>query len=294
MKKVVWIPVLGIVLLTPLVILVWRVFTFKPSDLDRLVDYSDRGPPPANARPATETNPMYVRLQAHWQESVFEPFHGSSDIPARLGGLNRLGPDPIRSEEFAGELSGAVKRVVQSLLAGSYEEYLSGRSAAADPQYDSGAILGQAGNLRVFFGVEESPERPGDVHRLYWSTMTEEGTRAGYWKEVSWRSSWIQFQSQASVEDWYPLSAMSSILMKVPNCGIVCYLSSFRYSPSPEEVYAEDGEVQTALVHLLVRTSDGPAYPLLFHFYRAPSIRTWFPTHLAVGYVGVRKFDPVF
>ena len=73
-----------------------------------------------------------------------------------------------------------------------------------------------------------------------------------------------------------------------------CYSSSFKYTPTPEEVFEQQKQIVAAQAYILVKTSEEKAYPLIIQFHWAPSIKAWLPDFLAVAYVGSRKMDPVF
>ena len=244
---------------------------------------------------ATTTNPDYQKQEQDWLANPFELLYGESSLaskldalPIRLAGLQNGAVD-------SASLHQAVNRIVQSLLAKTFEEYMTQRSVGESFVLNNGTLSNQGALLQRFFSVAHPPANPFELHRLFWSKTTGGGSRATLWKSASWRASWIECTRITSLEQLTSTRVFAdTIRTRVPNCGIVAYPSSFDYGPNPKDVFSKDGSIMTALAYLLVKTSEEKAYPLVVQFYWAPSCSTWLPTHLAVGYVGSRQFDPVF
>lgn len=250
---------------------------------------------PTDDQLATATNPNYKKQEADWLTNQFEPFFGAEDVPAAIANLPIRFSDDVQKEVDRAELHGALNRVVQSLFAKTFDEYLSQRSVGESVVLDQNSITGQGQVLQRFSKVHQLPANPMELHKMYWSKTTEDGKRATFWNAASWKASWIECRKTTKLDVFTSTKAFSESLMSsVPNCGIVGYASSFAYGPTPKEILSKDGHIITALAYVLVKTSEGKAYPLMVQFYWASSLRTWLPTHLAVGYVGNRQFDPVF
>ncbi len=244
---------------------------------------------------ATATNPNYRKLQEDWLKSQFDPLFGVEDILAKIKDLPIRYIDPVQSEVDNAELYGALSRVIQSLLAKTFDEYVSLRSVGESLTLQEDFIAWQGQVVRRFHKVHQIPTDPLELHKVYWSKTTEDGKRATLWEAASWQASWVECRKTTKLDPFASTEAFSeSLRPSVPNCGIVGYASSFQYGPSPKNVLSKDGHIVMALAYVLVKTSEGKAYPLMIQFYWASSIRTWLPTHLAVGYVGNRQFDPVF
>lgn len=250
---------------------------------------------PSDDQLATATNPNYRKQQENWLTNQFDTFFGAVDIPVKIGDLPIRFTDSVQPEVDTAELHGALNRVVQSLFSKTFEEYLSQRSVGGSLVLDENSLAGQGGVLQRFYKVERLPTSPMELHKIFWSKTTDDGKRATLWSAASWKASWIECGKTTKLDGFTSTKSFSDSLMpRVPNCGIVGYASSFGYSPTPQNILSKNGHIVTALAYLLLKTSEGKAYPLMVQFYWAPSIRTWLPTHLAVGYVGNRQFDPVF
>lgn len=250
---------------------------------------------PSDNQLATATNPNYRKQQENWLTNQFEPLWGAEDIPDKIKDLPIRFTDSVQKEVDGAELHGALSRVVQSLFAKTFDEYLSQRSVGQSLLLDQNSIAGQGQVLQRFHKVRQLPANPMELHKMYWSKTTEDGKRATLWSAACWKASWIECRKTTKLDVLTSTKAFSESLMpSVPNCGIVGYASSFEYGPTPKEILSKDGHIVTALAYVLVKTREGKAYPLMVQFYWASSIRTWLPTHLAVGYVGNRQFDPVF
>jgi len=250
---------------------------------------------PQDAQLATRTNPNYRKQETDWLTNQFYPLYGAENISAKIEDLPIRLTGSAQPEVGNKELYGALNRIVKSLFAKTFEEYLSQRSVGASLLLKENSMKGQGGVLRRFYKIEHLPTNPLELHKMFWSKTTEDGKRAKLWEAASWQASWIECSKASILDDFTSTKSFSdSLRARVPNCGIVGYPSSFEYGPTPREVLSNDGYVTTALAYLLVKTSEDKAYPLMVQFYWAPSIRTWLPSHLAVGYVGNRQFDPVF
>lgn len=250
---------------------------------------------PTDDQLATATNPNYRKQAEDWLTNQFDPFFGADDISAKVATLPIRFLDEVQSEIDNAALYDALDRIAHSLFATTFDEYLSLRSVGESLMLNDNSIAGQGGVLKRFYKITELPANPMDLHKLFWSKTTEDGKRATLWAAASWQASWIECRKTTSLEHFTSTKSFSDDLMpRVPNCGIVGYASSFDYGPTPKDILSEHGHIATALAYLLLKTSEGKAYPLMVQFYWAPSIRTWLPTHLAVGYVGNRQFDPVF
>ena len=250
---------------------------------------------PSDNQLATSTNPNYRKQQENWLTNQFDPLLGAEDISVKIGDLPIRFNDSVQTEVDSATLHGALNRIVQSLFAKAFEEYLSQRSVGESLILNENSIAGQGAVLQRFYKIEHLPASPMELHKMFWSKTTEDGKRATLWNAASWQASWIECRKTTKLDDFSSTRSFSDSLMpRVPNCGIVGYASSFDYSPTPKDILSRDGHIVAALAYLLVKTSEGKAYPLIVQFYWASSIRTWLPTHLAVGYVGNRQFDPVF
>jgi hypothetical protein len=250
---------------------------------------------PSDNQLATATNPNYRKQQENWLTNQFDALFGAEDIPDKIKDLPIRFTDSVQKEVDGAELHGALNRVVQSLFAKTFDEYLSQRSVGESLLLDQNSIAGQGQVLQRFHKVQQLPANLMELHKMYWSKTTEDGKRATLWNAASWKASWVECHKTTKLDVFTSTKAFSESLMpSVPNCGIVGYASSFEYGPTPKEILSKDGHIVIALAYVLVKTSEGKAYPLMVQFYWASSIRTWLPTHLAVGYVGNRQFDPVF
>jgi len=248
-----------------------------------------------NDQLATTTNPNYRKQQEDWLTNQFDPLFGTADIADKIRDLPIRFTDSVQAEVDSAELYAAINRVVQSLFAKTFDEYFSQRAVGESLLFDENSVTGQGQVLQRFHKVKELPSDPMAVHKLYWSKTTEDGKRATLWNSASWKASWIECRKTTKLDIFNSTQAFSESLMpSVPNCSIVGYASSFQYGPSPKDVLSKDRHIVTALAYMLVKTSEGKAYPLMVQLYWASSIRIWLPTHLAVGYVGNRQFDPVF
>jgi hypothetical protein len=244
---------------------------------------------------ATATNPNYRKLEEDWLTNSFAQLFGATNIADEIEDLPIRFTDSVQSEVDSADLHSAINRVVQSLFAKTFEDYLADRSVGESLILDENSLAGQSTVLQRFYKVEHLPTISMDIHKMYWAKTTEDGKRATLWNAASWQASWIECYNTTNLGIFTSTMSFSeSVKPKVPNCGIVAYASSFEYGPSPKDVLSKNGHIVTALAYLLVKTSEGKAYPLIVQFYWTPSIRTWLPTHLAVGYVGNRQFDPVF
>lgn len=250
---------------------------------------------PSDYQLATAANPNYRKQQENWLTNQFHPFLGAEDIPDKIKDLPIRFNNSVQSEVDSAALRDALSRIVQSLFAETFEEYLSYRSVGESLLLNDNAIAGQGVVLQRFFKIKHLPASPMELHKIFWSKRTEDGKRATLWNAVSWQASWIEVRKTTKLDDFSSTKSFADSLMpRVPNCGIVGYASTFDYSPTPKDILSKDGHIVAALAYLLVKTSEGKAYPLMVQFYWASSIRTWLPTHLGVGYVGNRQFDPVF
>lgn len=250
---------------------------------------------PGNWKPATETNQNYKEQQDRWLANHFEKLYENDNIPDKLQKLPIQIDDSIRSDIDQAELYDAITKIVKSILATSFDEYLAMRMVGESFLMNQKAIASQAGMLQRFYKMTDLPKSPLEIHRMFWSNKTKDGQRASLWSEVSWKASWIQCSSTTTHYDIISTKSFSDTLINnVPNCGIVGYRSSFEYSPKPKEVFVRNDQIIKALAYLLVKTNEGVAYPLIIQFYWAPSIDIWFPANFAVGYVGKRQFDPIF
>lgn len=253
--------------------------------------------PPVVIRPATETNAKYIKLQQEWLTNVFTPLFGASDILSNITLIPVIGRNYKINEPLLSTLHSAIERIVRSLLATNFDHYLSLRSFGHSHALCENSLVNQRGVLSRFYSVNNPPTDPIEAHKLYWSTITENGKRSQFWASVSWKASWVEYELRTNLNIHLLTSTGSffeGLIGLVPNCGIVGYPSSFNYSPDAKSVFSKDGRILVSLMYMLVKNIEGKAYPIIVQFYWAPSAQTWFPTHLAVGYVGSRQLDPVF
>ena len=252
------------------------------------------GPPPPGAKLATSVNPQYIQQQKEWADNEFELFNRVNI----LSGLSRLYikyEGTTKGEVDITSLRDAASKFLNSLLANSFDAYLAERTIDQSPFLDGRKISRQEVSIKRLESTNDRAAYPLDIHKQYWLTVTENGKLSQYWQQISWPASWIQFERIFELDDFTNIDKLSIKLMtSVPNCGIVPYSLTFLYRPSPEEVIKENQHIVSALCYFLERASDHKDYPLILRFYWAPSTKTWLPTYLAVGFVGLRELDPVF
>lgn len=245
---------------------------------------------------ATNVNPEYVELEKNWLTHHFTPLYSATNLNEKV---ETTDIQLIDCEEIKPELPHlreALVGVLQSICSDTVTDYMDKRTKGKSFTINSNVTGYQMHLLRGRFGVQDLPDNAEDVHRMYWEKRMEQGKNASLWEAVSWEGSWIKCQKMNKIDIFTTPPSYSEFLLssKVPNCGLIEYTSSFLYSPTVEEVFAEDKQVIGATAYILVKTSEGKAYPLIYLFYWAPAAKTWFPCSLGVGYVGSRKMDPVF
>lgn len=243
---------------------------------------------------ATDVNPDYVKLENDWLTNQFEIFWGSSNHIEKITQLNVNYNNCDKSEFRTGELYNALDKVLQSLLADNFDSYLSSRSMSESSALKTDSLNYQMAILKRFYDVDTPPETPMDINRLYWTKKTENGKNASLWQSICWEKSWVECWKTQKADFFTNEFFLEKVFETIPTCGAVGKESSFQYSPSPEEILSKNKEIQGATAYFLFKTSEEKAYPLIFQFYFDPSGKIWFPTHLAVAYVGERKYDPVF
>ncbi len=255
-----------------------------------------KNPPPENLEKieAPSSNPVYVDLKEAWLTNKFEPFFASSDLSGRVKDLNIRFTDCEELKTESSSLREAVCSVLQSLTSEQFDMHSNARVAGKSHTMNPKAIALQQGILQTFYNTNPSGNLE-DIHRVYWETITDNGTNASFWQSICWEQSWVDCLKTNKFDLFASLGNFRSFAMQqFPNCGVVGYSSSFKYIPTPEEVFEQEKQIVAAQAYILVKTSEEKAYPLIFQFYWAPSVKAWLPDSLAVAYVGSRKRDPVF
>ncbi len=243
---------------------------------------------------ATNVNQDYMKLENDWLTNQFEIFWGSSNHIEKITQLNVNYNNCDKSEFETEKLYNALDKVLQSLLADNFDSYLSSRSISESSALKTDSVNYQMAILKRFYDVDTPPDTPIDIHRLYWTKKTDSGRNASYWQSICWEKSWVECWKTQKADFFTNEFFLEKVFETIPTCGAIENKSSFQYSPSPEEILSKNKEIQGATAYFLFKTSEEKAYPLIFQFYFSPAIRVWFPTHLVVGYVGDKKFNPIF
>lgn len=247
---------------------------------------------------SVNVNKSYIKLKNDWLTNQFSTFYGSSNFIEKVSHLDIKYTNCEKSELSTEELYDALDKVLRILVADNYDTYYSLRLIGQSFLIDSNIANSQMGILQKFHGVDfdmKKPMFPDKIHKLYWEKETENGKNASLWQSICWEQSWVECWKVQNIDVFTDIKAFTDKLLKtVPNCGILGMNTIFKYSPSPKEIISKNKEIQGATAYFLFKTSEEKAYPLIFQFYFDPSGKIWFPTHLAVAYVGERKYDPVF
>lgn len=252
--------------------------------------------PPENLEEieAPSSNPVYVDLKEAWLTNKFEPLFASSNLSSRVKDLNIRFTDCEELKTESSSLREAVCCVLQSLTSEQFDKYSNARVAGKSHTINPKAIALQQGILQTFYNTDPSGNLE-DIRRVYWEIITDNGKNASFWQSICWEQSWVDCLKTNKFDLFASLGNFTSFAMQqFPNCGVVGYSSSFKYTPTPEEVFEQQKQIVAAQAYILVKTSEEKAYPLIIQFHWAPSIKAWLPDFLAVAYVGSRKMDPVF
>lgn len=252
--------------------------------------------PPKGAHPATEANRDYVKTEAEWLAKRFVPFPITSFV-SHLSGLRIDDYRQQRTDINKQILFQTIDRVLQSLKADTFDQFVQLRTSGAQYQFDQIEMNSRRALLKELFlkDGEKIPEDDLAVLKAYWNKVTKQGQLQSYWAAICWDESWIRVDALTEVSLLYDNKAFNSFVIdNFQNCGNVSDRSVFQYKPRPQDIISTYGQVCASLCYLLIKNSDGKAYPLIIQMYWAPDIAAWLPAHYGIGYVGPRKLDPVF
>jgi hypothetical protein len=247
--------------------------------------------------PATESNRDYRKTEASWLTNQFETF-STVGLAQKVSALSVHMGSIVEDAFDKKTLETSSEKVLRSLKAESFDEFLNYRSDGSATAIRSDAVIQLQARLKRFFlkAGQPAPTRDLDVVKAYWSAVTQNGDNSNYWEGICWDKSWVWVQTltnEAALSD--QASFGNFVTQNAPNCGIVVYPSIFEYDPKPKQILAsKENTLLSSVAFILVKNTDNIAYPIVIQSYWAPSIHTWLPSQIGICYVGKRKFDPVF
>jgi hypothetical protein len=240
--------------------------------------------------PAAKSIPDYVALENSWKTNEFEPIFALSkdSLSSRISELPiRPGASNV-SDSMIDLFQVSLLNTLMSFKAERFSEYLKWATIDGSYSYDSNIITAFGEMISV--KNANKPLDPQVVAAAWWRTNAVDGTWASnICKGICWKKCFIQiklFQEKVALD---PRTFNSSLMDSVPNCGVVCTTSFFKYSPSPEDIFLSSQSIYFADAYLLFEftlDSETTAAPLILRYYWEPTSHKWLPYLIAWGYQG--------